>query len=87
MEGIDPMASQSSKHSQQHPLRRPFALSPRLRWLTGTALVLGGGGTTIAVVTQEELLTLETCGPLAAIPLLGAPVVWLVRAMFNHASR
>ena len=54
------MAMQSNKHSQQRPLRRPFALSPRWRWLTGTILALGGGGTTIAVLTQEEVLTLES---------------------------
>jgi hypothetical protein len=77
------MAPQSSKPSQRHPLQRPYALSPRWQWLTGTVLALGGGGTTVAILTQEELVMLEKLGPLAAIPLLGVPVLWLIRAMFK----
>lgn len=77
------MSPQSNKPAQRHPLQRAYALSPRWQWLTGTLLALGGGGTTVAVLTQEELLALETCGPLAAVPLLGVPVWWLIRAMFK----
>jgi hypothetical protein len=87
MEGIDPMATQSIKHSSQRRPARTFALAPRWQWLTNTVLVLGGGGTTVAALLQEELLLLESLVPLAAIPVLGAPVLWLVRALFNRETR
>jgi hypothetical protein len=86
MEGIDPMATQSIKHSSQRRPARTFALAPRWQWLTNTVLVLGGG-TTVAALIQDEVLLLESLVPLAAIPLLGAPVLWLVRALFNRETR
>jgi hypothetical protein len=63
---------------------RTFALAPRWRWLTATTLAVGGGGTTAAILLQEEATMLELLGPLAAIPLLGAPIVWLIRNLFNQ---
>ena len=80
------MATQSIGRSPRHRLQRTFALSPRWQWLTNTVLALGSG-TTVVALTQEESLTLESLGALAAIPLLGAPVLWLVRAMFNQKTR
>lgn len=62
---------------------RTFALSPRWRWVTTSTLVAGGGSTVVLLI-QEEMLLLETLGSIAAIPLLGAPVVWLVRTMFTQ---
>lgn len=81
------MTTRSIERSQRHRPARTFALSPRWQWLTNTVLALGGGGTALAALTQEEVLTLESLVPLAAIPLLGAPVLWLVRAMFNRETR
>jgi hypothetical protein len=75
-----------SKNLPSHQLQRTYALPPRWRWLTLTMLVVGGGSTTAIVLMQEEIPVLETCGPLAAIPLLGAPVLWLVRTIFNQAA-
>jgi hypothetical protein len=86
MEGIDTMTTQSIKHSSQRRPARTFALAPRWQWLTNTVLVLGGG-TTVAALIQDEVLLLESLVPLAAIPLLGAPVLWLVRALFNRETR
>jgi hypothetical protein len=80
------MATQSFKRSPQRRPARTFALAPRWQWLTNTVLALGGGGTTVAALTQEEVLLLEILVPLAAILLLGAPVLWLVRAMFNQTT-
>lgn len=80
------MTTQSIKHSSQRRPARTFALAPRWQWLTNTVLVLGGG-TTVAALIQDEVLLLESLVPLAAIPLLGAPVLWLVRALFNRETR
>ena len=73
-------------HSRQGRTHRTFALSPRWRWVTATALIAGGGGTAAALLLQEEALTLELLGPVAAIPLLGAPILWLVRTLFNRTA-
>ncbi len=35
---------------------------------------------------QEEATLLEILGPVAAIPLLGAPIVWFVQALFNETT-
>jgi hypothetical protein len=80
------MATQSIKHSPRRRPARTFTLSPRWQWLTNTVLALGGGMTVVAL-TQEEGPPLESLGPLAAVPLLGTPVLWLVRAMFNQKTR
>jgi hypothetical protein len=64
---------------------RTFALAPRWRWVTTSTLVTGGGGTVVLLI-QEELSFLETLGSIVAIPLLGAPVLWLVRTMFNQSD-
>jgi Ca2+-transporting ATPase len=72
-------------HSHRGRPHRTFALSPRWRWLTATTLAVGGGGATAAILIQEEVTMLELLGPLAAIPLLGAPILWLVRTIFNQA--
>jgi Ca2+-transporting ATPase len=63
-----------------------FALPPRWRWFTFTVLTIGGTTTTAAMLLQEEAVTLESLGPIAAIPLLGAPILWLVRTLFNQAA-
>src|SRR5512147_3220961 len=63
-------------HSRRGRSHRTFALPPSWRWLTVTVLAIGGGGTTAAILIQEEALTLESLGPVAAIPLLGAPILW-----------
>jgi hypothetical protein len=72
-------------HSRRDRPHRTFALSPRWRWLTATTLAVGGG-TTAAMLLQEEATLLELLGPVAAIPLLGAPIVWLVRNLFNQTA-
>jgi hypothetical protein len=51
-----------------------------------TVLAVGGPSTTATVLLQEEVMTLEILGPVAAIPLLGAPILWLVRTLFNQAA-
>jgi hypothetical protein len=79
------MATQSIKHSSQRRPARTFALAPRWQWLTNIVLVFGG--TTVAALLQEEILLLESLLPLAAIPVLGAPILWLVRALFNRETR
>jgi hypothetical protein len=68
-----------------HP-HRTFALAPRWRWLGYTVLAVGGGGTTATVLLQEEAALLEILGPVAAIPLLGAPILWLVRTLFKQTA-
>ena len=66
--------------------RRTFALAPRWRWVSYTVLAAGGGVTTVTLLIEEEARTIEVLGPVAAIPLLGAPVVWFVRALFNQTA-
>jgi hypothetical protein len=66
--------------------QRTFALPPRWRWLSYTVLAAGGGTTTVTLLIEEEARTIEVLGPVAAIPLLGAPVVWLVRNLFNQSA-
>jgi hypothetical protein len=68
-----------------HP-HRTFALAPRWRWLGYTALAVGGGTTTATVLLQEEATLLEILGPVAAIPLLGVPILWLVRMLFKQTA-
>ena len=65
---------------------RTFALAPRWRWLSYTVLAAGGGTTTATLLLEEEVRTIEVLGPVAAIPLLGAPIVWLVRTLFNQTA-
>lgn len=66
--------------------RRTFALAPRWRWLSYTVLAAGGSTTTVTLLIEEEARTIEVLGPIAAIPLLGAPVVWLVRNLFDQTA-
>jgi len=66
--------------------RRTFALAPRWRWLSYTVLAAGGSTTTVTLLIEEEARSIEVLGPIAAIPLLGAPVVWLVRNLFNQTA-
>ena len=73
-------------HSRPGRSHRTFALPPRWRWLTFTVLTIGGGTTTAAILLEEEAVTLESLGPIAAIPLLGAPILWLVRMLFNQTA-
>jgi hypothetical protein len=63
-----------------------FALPPRWRWLAPAAMAAGGGGTTVTVLLQEEAELLEIFGPVGAIPLIGMPVLWFMRAIFNQAA-
>lgn len=65
---------------------RTFTLPPRWRWLGYTVLAAGGGTTTAALLLDEEARTIEVLGPIAAIPLLGAPIVWLVRKLFDQTA-
>ncbi len=74
-----------TKNLPQYRPSRTFTLPPRWRWLTVTVFTLGGGTSTVLLI-QEETLTLESLGPVAAIPLLGAPIVWLVKTIFNCAA-
>ena len=67
-----------------HP-HRTFALAPRWRWLGYTVLAVGGG-TTATVLLHEEATLLEILGPVAAIPLLGVPILWLVRMLFKQTA-
>ena len=66
--------------------KRTFALAPRWRWLSYSVLAAGGTTTTATLLIEEEIRTIEVLGPLAAIPLLGAPVVWLVRNLFSQTA-
>ena len=66
--------------------QRTFALPPRWRWLSYTVLAASGSTTTVALLIEEEARTIEVLGPVAAIPLLGAPIVWLVRNLFNQTA-
>lgn len=75
------------KNHNRHRLGHPFALPPRWKWLTIPVVALGGAGTTVAIVLEEEALSFATCGPLAAIPLLAAPLFWLSWAIFKHNER
>ena len=72
-------------HSHRSRSHRPFALSPCRQWLTVTVLAAGGGTTAILLI-REEGLTLESLGPVAAIPLLGAPILWLVCKIFDQTA-
>ena len=74
-----------TKNLPQHGPSRTFALPPRWRWLTVTVFTLGGGTSTVLLI-QEEALTLENVSPVAAIPLLGAPIVWLVKTILNRTA-
>ncbi len=65
---------------------RTFALAPRWRWLSYTVLAVGGGSTTATLLLQEEATLLEILGPVAGIPLLGAPILWFVRTLFNQTA-
>lgn len=69
-----------------HRPARIFALPPRWRWLTYSVLAVGGGGTTVALLIQEEVSILELLGLVAAIPLLGAPLVRFVHVLFNATT-
>jgi len=66
--------------------RRTFALAPRWRWVSYTVLAAGGSTTTVTLLIEEEARTIEVLGPIAAIPLLGALVVWLVRNLFDQTA-
>lgn len=68
-----------------HP-HRTFALAPRWRWLSYTVLAAGGGISTATILLQEEATALEVLGPVAAIPLVGTPILWLVRTLFNQTA-
>ena len=74
-----------NKSLPPHP-HRTFSLAPRWRWLSYTVLAVGGGSTTAMVLMQEEAVTLEILGTVVAIPLLGAPILWLVRTLFKQTA-
>jgi hypothetical protein len=74
-----------NEHSHRGRSHRTFALSPRWKWLTVTVLAAGGGTMAILLI-QEEGLTLESLGPVAAIPLLGAPILWLIYKIFDQTA-
>jgi hypothetical protein len=72
-------------HSHRGRSHRTFALSPRWQWLTVPVLAAGGGTTAILFI-QKEGLTLESLGPVVAIPLLGAPILWLINKIFDQTA-
>lgn len=72
--------------SRRERSHRTFALPPRWRWLSYSVLAAGGSTTTVTLLIEEEVRTIEVLGPVAAIPLLGAPVVWLVRNLFDQTA-
>ena len=73
-------------HNRPPHTQRTFALPPRWRWLSYSVLAAGGSTTTVTLLIEEEARTIEVLGPVAAIPLLGAPVVWLVRNLFDQTA-
>jgi len=57
----------------------PFRLPPRWRWIAGPVIVLGSGGTAVAMWLEEDGIALAECAPLAALPALAALLYG-----FNH---
>ncbi len=57
----------------------PFRLPPRWRWITGSVLAFGSGGTTVAVWLEENGIAVAECAPAAVLSALSALLYG-----FNH---